>query len=396
MDKKFLDKLLLEEKVYDRTTIEERLKKYGFNSIGKFELFLWDLEMFLQIQKELGSKIILKGGAATQFYIPIKNQRTSVDIDMICLASKEEIESLVSVIESRFSNTEGYFKFKKHIPKHPKIDLDMLTTYFVQVPTICSDKELYSSGGRQEVKIEFIHSNDTYPINQITESELFALDTSHSFNILGLAYLFADKLTTIGPTTIGITDDRMDEQFKQVYDVITLFMTNKAYLSKHMGQIKDYYEHIAKNECSIRGIVYDNEKLYRDMLNLAYKLQKIESDSQYMKKANDFQSMYLRKDVNRDKSGWAIIGFQLELIVKSIFIGDEKLTQLEDIEKYIVKCQYQEFVGPERGKMLRILRQKFKGKFGDNKDLTDDIFRRNTERIIWELVCKYDLDQIVE
>ena len=51
----------------------------GFNSLSKFELFIWDLEIFLQIQKRLGDKIILKGGAATQFYIPISAQRTSID-----------------------------------------------------------------------------------------------------------------------------------------------------------------------------------------------------------------------------------------------------------------------------------------------------------------------------
>lgn len=42
--------------------------------------------MFLQLQKKIGDKIILKGGAATQFYIPIEKQRTSIDIDMICFA----------------------------------------------------------------------------------------------------------------------------------------------------------------------------------------------------------------------------------------------------------------------------------------------------------------------
>ena len=36
------------------------------------------LEMFLQLQKKLGDKMFLKGGAATQFYISITTQGTSI------------------------------------------------------------------------------------------------------------------------------------------------------------------------------------------------------------------------------------------------------------------------------------------------------------------------------
>lgn len=60
-----LENLILEKEVFVRSEIEKRMKEGGFNSISKFELFIWDVEMFLQLQKKLGDKIILKGGAAT-------------------------------------------------------------------------------------------------------------------------------------------------------------------------------------------------------------------------------------------------------------------------------------------------------------------------------------------
>ncbi|MGI6778200.1 MAG: hypothetical protein ACOX7R_09385 [Acetivibrionales bacterium] len=62
-------------------------------------------------------------------------------------------------------------------------------------------------------------SNHRYDINKIKQPELFALETEKEFNILALESLFADKLTTLGPTTIGVSDERADEQFKQIYDV---------------------------------------------------------------------------------------------------------------------------------------------------------------------------------
>lgn len=97
------ENLILERDVFKRTEIERRMVDGGFNSIAKFELFIWDLEMFLQLQKKLNDKILLKGGAATQFYVPITAQRTSIDIDMICLASREEVHKVISEIESEFN-----------------------------------------------------------------------------------------------------------------------------------------------------------------------------------------------------------------------------------------------------------------------------------------------------
>lgn len=74
------DKLFHDETAFKRETFLKRMHEYGFKNMGRMELFLWDLELFLQIQKILGDRIVLKGGAATQFYLPIEVQRTSVDI----------------------------------------------------------------------------------------------------------------------------------------------------------------------------------------------------------------------------------------------------------------------------------------------------------------------------
>ena len=43
--------IILEKEVFLRSEIEKRMTDGGFNSLSKFELFIWDLEMFLQLQK---------------------------------------------------------------------------------------------------------------------------------------------------------------------------------------------------------------------------------------------------------------------------------------------------------------------------------------------------------
>ena len=63
-------KLFHDEADFQRETLETRMQDYGFKNMGRMELFLWDLELFLQIQARLGDRVVLKGGAATQFYLP--------------------------------------------------------------------------------------------------------------------------------------------------------------------------------------------------------------------------------------------------------------------------------------------------------------------------------------
>lgn len=76
-------KLFHEESSFQKETFQQRMDEFGFKNMARMELFLWDLELFLHIQEILGDKIVLKGGAATQFYLPREAQRTSVDIDML-------------------------------------------------------------------------------------------------------------------------------------------------------------------------------------------------------------------------------------------------------------------------------------------------------------------------
>ena len=46
-------KLFHDEAAFKRETLEERMQDYGFKNMGRMELFLWDLELFLQIQERL-------------------------------------------------------------------------------------------------------------------------------------------------------------------------------------------------------------------------------------------------------------------------------------------------------------------------------------------------------
>lgn len=388
------DSIILEKEVFLRSEIEKRMTDGGFNSLSKFELFIWDLEMFMQLQKKIGDKIILKGGAATQFYVPVTSQRTSIDIDMICLASRDEVHQIISEIENEFAGVEDYCKFRLYAPKNPKLGLDAMETYFQTVPSICDEQELFATKGKQEVKIEFIFSKDEYEINKIKQPELFALETEKEFNVLAFENLFADKLATLGPNTIGISDERSDEQVKQIYDVITLFTSNLEHVLKNKQLIKENYEKVAHVECQIHNLKYDKDLLLEDMKALIGRLKNIESDSRFLQRANNFQALYLRKSVNRDKAEWAIVGYQLDLLIDYIFTDDVKILQFREIDEFIGKLKFDHIKGPERGKLNREVRAVLEASFGSITGLSIDIFKKRIDRIIWELVIFVDFQKI--
>lgn len=390
------ENLLLEKEVFSRKSIEKRMADGGFNSFSKFELFLWDLEMFLQLQKNLGDKIILKGGAATQFYLPISNQRTSIDIDMICLATKEEVRLAIEKLEENLAGEGDYCKLIYYKPENPKMGLDELETYYEMVPSVCNEQELYSTKGKQQVKIEFLYSTGEYKINRIKQPELFALETEHEFNVLALENLFGDKLTTLGPKTIGIPNHRKDEQFKQLYDVVTLFTSNVDFILHNKELIKENYIKVAKKECLMHEIEYDADLLYEDMQSLLKQVENIESDDELMTRAYDFQGFYLRNTVNRDKSGWVIAAYQIELLIRYIFKDDNKILDYRKIEELIDQLQFDEIRGPEKGKKYRIIREKLKESFLSNKHISVDLFKRKFDRIIWELMMEYTYMEIYE
>ena len=60
-------KLFHKEEAFQRETFQKRMEEFGFKNMARMELFLWDLELFLHIQKILGDKIIGNCETSSQF-----------------------------------------------------------------------------------------------------------------------------------------------------------------------------------------------------------------------------------------------------------------------------------------------------------------------------------------
>lgn len=339
-------KLFHKEEAFQRETFQKRMEEFGFKNMARMELFLWDLELFLHIQKILGDKIILKGGAATQFYLPRDAQRTSVDIDMLFFGTEEEIKKTLRKIEEYLGTEDELFYFHKHSPKNPKTNLP-LHTYYTKVPSVLSNAERNmerESIPYQELKIEFILQPEKWEYERRTGENIFAVNSSWNYQILPLNYLFADKLTTLGCNTIGVQNERLDEQVKQFYDIMML--SRNCISEMQCSVVKEKYLKRAEQEWNTRKITlgstlegrdYEPKYIVKDVEKQLLRYQQADSgeDAELKKFINDFHSLYLNRKVQYDPKtvacGASLVRLMYELMISGM--GWDKVKQALEIEK---------------------------------------------------------------
>lgn len=390
-------KLFHKEEAFQRETFQKRMEEFGFKNMARMELFLWDLELFLHIQKILGDKIILKGGAATQFYLPRDAQRTSVDIDMLFFGTEEEIKKTLRKIEEYLGTEDELFYFHKHSPKNPKTNLP-LHTYYTKVPSVLSNAERNmerESIPYQELKIEFILQPEKWEYERRTGENIFAVNSSWNYQILPLNYLFADKLTTLGCNTIGVQNERLDEQVKQFYDIMML--SRNCISEMQCSVVKEKYLKRAEQEWNTRKITlgstlegrdYEPKYIVKDVEKQLLRYQQADSgeDAELKKFINDFHSLYLNRKVQYDPKtvacGASLVRLMYELMISGM--GWDKVKQALEIEK---KLGMEHLSGPEKGQKIRKLRNQFIQEFGKDSVIPASTLKgKDLKRVFWAVV----------
>ena len=398
-------KLFHKEEAFQRETFQKRMEEFGFKNMARMELFLWDLELFLHIQKILGDKIILKGGAATQFYLPRDAQRTSVDIDMLFFGTEEEIKKTLRKIEEYLGTEDELFYFHKHSPKNPKTNLP-LHTYYTKVPSVLSNAERNmdrESIPYQELKIEFILQPEKWEYERRTGENIFAVNSSWNYQILPLNYLFADKLTTLGCNTIGVQNERLDEQVKQFYDIMML--SRNCISEMQCSVVKEKYLKRAEQEWNTRKITlgstlegrdYEPKYIVKDVEKQLLRYQQADSgeDAELKKFINDFHSLYLNRKVQYDPKtvacGASLVRLMYELMMSGM--GWDKVKQALEIEK---KLGMEHLSGPEKGQKIRKLRNQFIQEFGKDSVIPASTLKgKDLKRVFWAVVNIDNLNKI--
>lgn len=397
MNKMDYQKLFHEEKDFARDTFAERMEEYGFKNMTRMELFLWDLELFLQIQKILGERIVLKGGAATQFYLPRDAQRTSVDIDMLFYGSYQEIEETLEKIEETLGASDKLFHFKEHIPKDPKTTLP-LHTYFVDIPSVLTSAERNKKDEEfphQELKIEFILQPQKIQFEKRTGKHIFAVNSKWEYQLLPLNHLYADKLTTMGCETIGVQNSRMDEQVKQFYDI--LMLTQNCISEIDCFIVGEKYKTLARVEWETRKEEeYNLELVIADVRKqlLRYEMADSGEDPELKKYINDFHSLYLNSKVEYSPQSVACGAALVRLMYEMMLTGSgwEKLQKALEIEKWL---ELTHLSGKEKGLKVREIRETLIKEFGSYSVIPAQILKgKSIKRIFWAVADIDNLDEI--
>lgn len=393
--------LIHELKAFSRDALEKRVDDHGFKNIARLELFLWDLELFLQIQAVFGDRIVLKGGAAVQFYLPIEAQRTSVDIDMIFAGTKEQIEESLELITQNLKGNEIFFKFRPYLPKTPKTSLP-LYTYFVNVPTVLNDKELQSQRRKeeykefhQELKIEFIVNYAEIEISKVKGTNIFAVESPFEYNLLPINYLFADKLSTLGPSTIGIQDNRLDEQVKQFYDIWMLMKYNFSTIN--LVTVKDKYLERARQECNSRNIEFNFNQINSDVMAQLKRYADVDTgeDAELKQHILNFKSLYLNANVEFFAAAVACAAEQIKLLFNEIVSGNCDIKVIEKALKLQNEFSLNTLTGITKGSKNNELRNMLIDSFGKYSRIPVKILKgKNPVRIFWSVVDSKNINDI--
>ena len=378
---------------FNQSTILERKNRLGLTNEARIELFLWDLEMFCQIYKRLGDRLVLKGGAAAQLFLPVDWQRTSVDIDMLCRATEEEIRTCLDDVENAFMGEGDLLKFRPHRPKNAKTELPLLT-FFLTVPSeVITDN---NNKGVQEIKLEFFLDKEEWPSVQLKSPEIFAMETGESYRVLTLEALIADKLTTLGPNTVGIPDFRRDELCKHLYDLDTLLhFPNEG--THNIVEVKELYFKRAELECESRKIAFIKEKIAADVVGWLNSLFLIDfrKDTQLEKDINDFQSLYLRKTINRGKSQWAIIGEKLRFYLANLWAdvpSENVWKEALELESLLL---FNELEGKARGEVIKRFKNSFSEAFSKYSISPQKMLKgKNPSRQMWHVISPSNISEI--
>ena len=347
----------------------------------------------------------MKGGAATQFYLPRDAQRTSVDIDMLFFGTEEEIKKTLRKIEEYLGTEDELFYFHKHSPKNPKTNLP-LHTYYTKVPSVLSNAERNmerESIPYQELKIEFILQPEKWEYERRTGENIFAVNSSWSYQILPLNYLFADKLTTLGCNTIGVQNERLDEQVKQFYDIMML--SRNCISEMQCSVVKEKYLKRAEQEWNTRKITlgstlegrdYEPKYIVKDVEKQLLRYQQADSgeDAELKKFINDFHSLYLNRKVQYDPKtvacGASLVRLMYELMISGM--GWDKVKQALEIEK---KLGMEHLSGPEKGQKIRKLRNQFIQEFGKDSVIPASTLKgKDLKRVFWAVVNIDNLNKI--
>lgn len=214
------------------------------------EKAIFCLEYIGQLQTE-GLDLIFKGGTAVQILLGGNWNRLSTDIDLCTDFSKKELETILERIHNKFDKKTFSFT-----PRHREIGGSIpFYLYIVDTPALTE--------GSRTLLLDAIGIKPKLPTQQ-TPLNSFFFQTSSKVTTLTIGALLGDKLSTIGPTTIGrplVNSEYGLQCAKHFFDIG--FLQQADFELEHC---KSAYAEAIRIQSMIRSREYTSEECFNDML----------------------------------------------------------------------------------------------------------------------------------
>ncbi|MCW4044884.1 MAG: nucleotidyl transferase AbiEii/AbiGii toxin family protein [Candidatus Bathyarchaeota archaeon] len=198
---------------FDPEKINALLSQGVINNVANLEKAIFSLEYLGQLQEE-GLDFIFKGGSAIQVILRDKWTRLSVDADICSGVSEEELIDIFNKIHQEFQ--KEIFSFR---PREREILGDVpFYHYRIEAPAITEVE------AKRTFLLDVMGIKPKYPVNQVELKTSF-YDSSVSVFVPTVGALLGDKLSTIGPRTMGrrLVDSRNGLEYaKHFYDIKNL------------------------------------------------------------------------------------------------------------------------------------------------------------------------------
>ncbi len=210
---------------------------------------------FLQYIQEGGLKFTFKGGTSLVLLLQ-EARRFSVDIDIISLRSREEIEKVIdkAVKDSHFERwtLDERRSYKEGVPK---------AHYFIYYTSRLSQRANY-------ILLDILFEENVYPetINVPVNSKWIDPVKEVPVSVPTVESILGEKLTAFAPRTTGIPFGKGLEQeiVKQLFDISELFD-----YAKDLKAVAGSFEKVGQKEIGYRQIDIETPAILDDIIRTA-------------------------------------------------------------------------------------------------------------------------------
>lgn len=300
---------------------------------------IWIYELHSQIQKRLKDRVILKGGASTQLYLPLEVQRCTEDLDLYTDLSPKQLRKEMKSMEKEFNSNKIHMKASEYIPKSVIKSGKTLpiTTFLIKLPFIFKQNRKLKE---ESLKIDFLHMNiKKLHTTSFKNGEILGLDLNYTPITVDNYAAITSKVVTFAVNSIGIEKFKKDKLYKNAYDMFHMITTDgdKEILIK----VAEYMKMSMKEEFHIKKIhPISIEVVLEDILQELYYLSIYDLKDNftgYSKRFLDFQINYVQHGIKEklDFDSWGIICAHLYLWVYALnyYILHKDLSKLDYITK---------------------------------------------------------------